>query len=104
MNEQTLLVAAIGEQMPVTGATTLTAKANGITRKIHALVSPVITEDMLVSCNDLIRLEIIPRNFPNVRVLNCRGIKEFKDFLIGEFPGVLSDELNPEPMLSLIHI
>ena len=78
--------------MPVTGTTTLTAKANGITRKIHALVSPVITEDMLVSCNDLIRLEIIPRNFLNARVQNCRSIKEFKAVPIGEFPSVLSDK------------
>ena len=43
-------------------------------------------------------MEIIPRDFPNVRIQNCRSIKEFKDILIGEFPGVLSDELNPELM------
>ena len=97
-NQQTLLVVANGECMPVTGTTTLTAEANGITRKIHALVSPVITEEMLVSCNDLIHLEKIPRNFPNVRIQNCRSIKEFKDILIGEFPSVLSDEPNPDPM------
>ena len=78
--------------------TTLTAGANGVTCKIHALVSPAITDDMLVSCNDLINLEIIPRDFPNVRIQNCRRIKKFKDILIGEFPEVLSDELNPEPM------
>ena len=53
---------------------------------------------MLVSCNNLIGLEIIPRDFPNVRIQSCRSIKEFKDILIGEFPGVLSDKLNPEPM------
>ena len=91
-NEQTLLVAANGKHMPVTGNPTLTAGANGVTRKIHAVVSPAITEDMLVSCNDLINLEIIPRDFPNVRIQNCRSIKEFKDILIGEFPGVLSDK------------
>ena len=96
--KKTLLVAANGERMPVMGMATLTAGANGVTRWIHALVSPAITEDMLVSCNDLINLEIIPRNFPNVRIQNCRSIKEFKDILIGEFPGVLSNELNPEPM------
>ena len=59
---------------------------------------PAITEEMLLSCNDLINLEIIPRNFPNVRIQNCRSIKKFKDILIGEFPEVLSHELNPEPM------
>ena len=84
--------------MTVTWTTTLTARVNGITRNNHALMSPVITEDMLVSCNDLIPLEIIPRNFPNVRTQNRRSIKGFKDILIGEFPGVLGDELNPEPM------
>ena len=97
-NKQERLVAANGKCMPITGMMTLTAEANGITRKIHTLMSPVITEDMLVSCNNLIRLEIIPRNFPNVRIQNCRSIKEFEDILIGEFPSVLSDELNPEPM------
>ena len=84
--------------MPVTGTTSLTARANGTSYRIHALVSPAITEDMLVSCNDLIGLEIIPRGFPNVRIQNCRNIKQFKDILIGEFPTVLSDDLNPEPM------
>ena len=84
--------------MPIMGTTTLTTGANGVTRKIHALVSPTITEDMFVSCSDLISLEIIPRNFPNVRIQICRSIKEFKDVLIGEFPGVLSNRLNLEPM------
>ena len=42
-------------------------------------------------------MEIIP-NFPNVRVQNCRSIKEFKEILIAKFPGVLSNELNPELM------
>ena len=77
--------------MPVTGTTTHTAGANGVTYRIHTLVSPAITEDMLVSCNDLIELEIIPRNFPNIRIQNCRSIKEFKEILI-------RDKLNPEPM------
>ena len=84
--------------MPVTGTTSLTAGANGTSYRIHTLVSPVITEDMLVSCNDLIGLEIILRDFRNVRIQNCRSIKEFKDILLGEFPGVLSNELSPEPM------
>ena len=97
-NKQTLLVAANGDCMPVAGTTSLTAGANGTSYRIHALVSPAITEDMLVSYNNLISLEIIPRNFPNVRVQNCRSIKQFKDILIGEFPTVLSDDLNPEPM------
>ena len=79
---QTLLVAANSERMPITKTTTLTAGANGVTRKIQALVSPAITEDMLVSCNNLINLEIMPRDFPNVRIQNCRGIKEFKEILI----------------------
>ena len=97
-NKQTQLVAANGERMLVTGTTSLTAGANGTSYRIHALVSPAITEDMLVSCNDLIGLEIIPRDFPNVRIQNCRNIREFNDILIGEFPGVLSKKLNPEPM------
>ena len=62
------------------------------------MVSSAITEDMLVSCNDLIGLEIMPQNFPNVRIQNYRSIKQFKDILIGEFPTVLSNDLNPEPM------
>ena len=97
-NEQTLLVAANGKRMPVMGTTTLTAGVNEVTRKIHTLVLPAITEDMLVSCNNLINLEITPRNFPNVRIQNCKSIKELKHILIAEFPGILSNELNPEPM------
>ena len=93
-----LLVAANGERMPVTGTTSLTSGANGVSYRIHTLVSSSITEDMLVSCNDLIGLEIIPRNFPNVRIQNCRSIQQFKDILIGESPTLLRDDLNPEPM------
>ena len=73
--------------MPVTGTTTLTTGANGVARRIHTPVSLANTEDMLVSCNNLINLEIIPRDFPNIRIKNCRSIKEFKDILIGEFGG-----------------
>ena len=54
--------------MPVTGTTSLTTGANGAAYRIHALVLPAITEAMLVSCNDLIELEIIPRDFPNARI------------------------------------
>ena len=34
----------------------------------------------------------------SVRVQNCRSIKEFKNILIGKLLGVLSNELNPEPI------
>ena len=97
-NKQTLLVAAMGEHMPLKGTTTLTTGTNGVTSTIHALVLPAIMENMLVSCNNLINLQVIPRDFLNIRIQSCRSIREFKDILIGKFPGVLSNELNPEPM------
>ena len=68
-NEQTLVVAANGKYMPVTGTTTLTAGANGVTRKIHTPVSPAITEDMVMRCNDLINLEKIPREYKTAAAL-----------------------------------
>ena len=69
--------------MPVAGTASLYAGANRTSYRIRALVSPAITEDMLVSCNDLIGLENIPRDFPNVTIQNCRSIKAFKVILIG---------------------
>ena len=75
-------------------------QANGVKVDSNILVSPDITGNMLVSCNDLVRLQVIPEGFPNQRIQWCQRTCEFKDLLIKEFGSTLSDDLNPEPMKS----
>ena len=111
-DNKTVLMAANGNRMAITGKTTIHMQANGVQATSEILVSPDIVENMLVSCQDLVKLQVIPKGFPNQRIQWCQSTGEFKNILINEFAGVLSDDLNPEPMksekpmhiLSLIHI
>ena len=84
--------------MAVNGHTKVTAEANGVTTNMDILISDDIQENMLVSCDDLIKLQVIPEGFPNVLIKKCRAISDYKSILIEEYPNVLSDELSPTPM------
>ena len=53
---------------------------------------------MLVSFSDLIKLEKIPRDFPNMKIHQSNSIHNFTDILLCEFQDVLSNKLNPIPM------
>ena len=46
--------------MTVQGIAQLETTANGVRTKIEAIISPSIKELMLLSCEDLINLQIIP--------------------------------------------
>ena len=99
-DNKTVLLAANGSRMKITGKTRVTMQANGVKVNSSILVSPDITENMLVSCRDLVKLQVIPKGFPNQRIQWCQRTCEFKDLLIKEFGSTLSDDLNPEPMKS----
>ena len=81
--------------MAITGKTQVTMQANGVKVRSNILVSPDITENMLVSCQDLVKLQVTPQGFPNQRIQWCQRACEFKDILIKEFKSTLSDDLNP---------
>ena len=81
--------------MAVNGHTKVMAEANGITANMDILISGDIQENMLVSCDDLIKLQVIPEGFPKVLIKKCRAISNYKSILIEEYPNVLSKVISP---------
>ena len=63
MHDRTGFIATNGEKMNVQGKTELRARSNNRKAVISALVSDVVAEDMLLSLQDLIRLEVIHENY-----------------------------------------
>ena len=61
--------------MTVEGCTWLTATANNVTIRAKFLVARGITEQVLLSCDDLINLLIVHKEFPN-RTVTCRSCTE----------------------------
>ena len=51
--------------MTVEGCTWLTATANNVSIRAKFLVAKGITEQVLLSCDDLINLLIVHKEFPN---------------------------------------
>ena len=91
------LSTATGQKMHVAGTTTLTAKANGVECCITAIVSKDLQEDLLISCNDLKTLKVIPRGFPT-EICNAVDHRDVQTDIINTYTDVISDELNPIPM------
>ena len=97
-----------GQRMTVEGCTWLTATANNVAIRARFLVAKGITEQVLLSCDDLINLLIVHKEFPN-RTVTCKTYtntcRRTKNDL-REFPETLSDKLNEEPIRSgeLMHI
>ena len=61
--------------MTVEGCTWLTATANNVANRAKFLVAKEITEQVLLSCDDLINLLIVHKEFPN-RTVTCRSCTE----------------------------
>ena len=57
--------------MDCIGSVVLRATLKGVKVTLFALVSRDLTDEILVSCHDLIELKVIPKDFPNVQ---CRQI------------------------------
>ena len=55
---------------------------------------------MLISCDDLRKLRVIPADFPNgvLSVGQSNKLSHLKAKLLQRFDSTLSDDLNPEPM------
>ena len=64
-----------GQKMTVEGCTWLTATANNVTIRAKFLVARGITEQVLLSCDDLINLLIVHKELPN-RTVTCRSCTE----------------------------
>ena len=89
--------------MHVAGTTTLIAQANGIKCSITAIVSKDLQEDLLISCNDLKTLKVIPRGFPTA-VCNTVDHRDVQAELINSYTDTISNELNPVPMRTCTYL
>ena len=54
--------------MSVEGTATVNICANNLMRSIDAVISSDLRDDLLVGCEDLRQLQIIPANFPHQTV------------------------------------
>ena len=101
-----VLFAANGEEMNCVGEVTL--KINGV--KTVFIVTPSISEDMLLSWHDLVRLDVIPADFPALRkgekVLQTSHnelddnvpLEQLLAPIFDEFADIISDTLPEKPM------
>ena len=86
------LINASGAPMAVEGTATVNICANNLMRSINAMISSDLRDDLLVGCEDLRQLHIIPANFPHQTVRSV-AVESMKQRLLERFPD-----------LSLIHI
>ena len=87
--------------MHVEGMANICVCANNIQATLQVAVSSELKETMLISCDDLRKLRIIPADFPNaaLTVKSPTRLKSLKTKLLRIFDKTLSDNLNPEPTL-----
>ena len=72
--------------------------ANSLMCIIDAVISSDLRDDLLVGCEDLRKLKIIPANFPHQTVRSVATVESMKQRLPDRFPDTLSDSLSPVPM------
>ena len=86
--------------MHVEGMANIRVCANNIQATLRVAVSSELKENMLISCDDLRRLRVIPADFPNavLSVGQSNKLSHLKAKLLQRFDSTLSDDLNPEPM------
>ena len=84
--------------MQVEGTATVNICANSLMCSIAAVISSDLRDDLLVGCEDLRKLKIIPANFPHQTVRSVATVESMKQRLLDKFPDTLSDSLSPVPM------
>ena len=81
---------AAGGSMHIEGMANICVCTNNIQATLQVAVSSKLKETMLISCDDLRKLRLIPSDFPNA-VLTVKTSNQLSTKM-------LSDELNPCPM------
>ena len=84
--------------MQVEGTGTVNICANNLMCSADAVVSSDLRDDLLVGCEDLRKLKILPANFPHQTVRAVTTIESMKQKLLDKFPYTLSDSFSPVPM------
>ena len=72
------LVNASGAPMSVEGTATVNICANSLMCNIDAVISSDLRDDLLVGCEDLCKLKIIPANFPHQTVRSVATVESMK--------------------------
>ncbi len=90
-----LLRAANGEMMKCEGSTIIKCTYNGLTVRVHALLSSSMRNEFLLSWQDMIRLRILPGDFPTQIQLVA------PDDLIGQLTSDFSDVFAATPAKSM---
>ena len=84
---------AAGKRMKTHGMTSMFIKAiDGTTKKIEAIVSPDLTDPCLVSWSDLIRLQYLPKEWPNIKPRVRRTSTQQEGPLGDEVPAVTEED------------
>ena len=86
--------------MHVEGMANIRVCANNIQATLKVAVSSELKETLLISCDNLRKLHVIPADFPNavLSVKQPNNLSHLKAKLMRLFDKTLSDDLNPEPM------
>ena len=86
--------------MHVEGMANIRVCANNIQATLNVAISSELRENMLISCDDLRKLRVIPADFPNtvLAVTQTNELAHLKAKLLQKFDKTLSDDLNPQPM------
>ena len=86
--------------MHVEGMANIRVCANNIQATLQVAVSSELKETMLISCDDLRKLRVIPTDFPNtvLTVKQPNPLSSLKTRLLRLFDKTLIDDLNLEPM------
>ena len=73
--------------------------ANNIQATLNVAVNSELKETMLISCDDLRKLHVIPADFPDTALAVTQPVQlsSLRAKLLRKFDKTLSDELNPEP-------
>ena len=94
------LFAANGTRMRVSGSVKLYAQFQGQPATIDALVTPDISNDILVSWHDLAALGVIPADFPHTKV-NAVASDDSIDSILQDYTDVLIDPAQVNAVASL---
>ena len=92
--------------MHVEGMANIRVCANNVQATLKVAVSSELKETMLISCDDLRKLRVIPADFPNA-VLSIRqpnNLSHLKARLLRLFDKTLSDDLNPDPWARCVSV
>ena len=83
--------------MHVEGMANIRVCANNIQATLNVAISSELRENMLISCDDLRKLRVIPADFPNtvLAVTQTNELAHLKAKLLQKFDKTLSDDLNP---------